>query len=200
MISNRGCYSPWYSNAFSIVGWIFVQIITGDLALSQVLTHGPVVGNVSDSKASIFVRTDQQASVVLRYGTDPNLATYLLSKTLNTMSDSDFTTIISLSQLPLEQTIYLNVVVNDVPQLSTPYPSFTTFPPSGTSRNFNFVVLTDFETVRNLVGSVKTFASAAATSPVFAFIGGDFDHRNPKNILNKRKMYKDLYDGNNPFM
>jgi hypothetical protein len=45
------------------------------LTFGQVLTHGPVVGGVTSSSANVFVRTDQAASVVLWYGTDPNLQT-----------------------------------------------------------------------------------------------------------------------------
>ena len=180
--------------------WILVQAMTGELALGQALTTGPVVGGVTDTTAKVFVRTDQEGRVVVRTGTDPNLQTYQESPTAATSLDSDFTTIIPLGHLSADTTYYLNVIVNDIPQLSAPFPSFKTFAPIRTSRNFNFVVLTDFETVRNLTTTVATFASAAATSPAFAFIGGDFDHRNPLNIFNKRKMFKDLYDGNNPFM
>src|SRR5207253_4791834 len=135
-------------------------------------THGPVVGGATASTANVFVRTDQEASVALWYGTDPNLGTYLVSETFQTSSANDFTKIIPLTGLTTETTYYMNVVVNGAPQLaSPPYPSFTTFAPSGTSRTFNFIVLTDFTTVNKLTASVQTFASAAATSPVFAFIG-----------------------------
>ena len=184
----------------SILSLIFVQIVTGELAMGQVLTHGPVVGGVTDSKARVLIRTDQAASVVLRYGTDSKLKTYAVSKTFTTSSPSDFTEIIPLNNLPAEKTFYIDVLVNNAPQLSAPYPSFTTFASNGTSRDFKFVVLTDFEDVRNLSATAPTFASAAATSPVFAFIGGDFDHRNPKSLIRKRKMFKDLFDVNTPFM
>ena len=184
----------------AVLSGIFLQIITGGLVLGQVLTNGPVVGGVTAATAKVFVRTDQGSNVVLRFGTDPNLSTYQTSRALTTNLYHDFTTIVPLSHLSAETTYYLNVVVNDTPQLSSPYPSFKTFAPVGTSRNFNFVVLTDFENVKHLTTTVATFASAAATLPVFAFIGGDFDHRNPLNILSKRKMFKDLYNGNNPFM
>ena len=180
---------------------LLAQIMTAGLAFGQVLTHGPVVGGVTDSSANVFVRTDQETSVALRYGTDPNLVTYAVSQTLQTSSADDFTSIIPLVSLTAETTYYMNVVVNGVPQFaSPPYPSFKTFAPSGTSRKFNFIVLTDFTNVRNLVDTVQTFDSAAAENPVFAFIGGDFDHRQPADLSAKRKMFKDLYDVNTPYM
>jgi alkaline phosphatase D len=180
---------------------LLAQIMTAGLAFGQVLTHGPVVGGVTDSSANVFVRTDQETNVALRYGTDPNLVTYVVSQTFQTSSADDFTKTIPLAGLTAETTYYMNVVVNGVPQFaSAPYPSFRTFAPSGTSRNFQFIVLTDFTTVRNLVETVQTFASAAAENPAFVFIGGDFDHRQPTALSSKRQMFKDLYDPNTLYM
>ena len=179
---------------------LLAQIMTAGIGFSQVLTHGPVVGGATDSTANVFVRTDQEASVVLWYGTDPNLETYLVSDTFQTSSANDFTEIVPLANLTAETTYYMNVVVNGVPQSASPYPSFVTFAPSGSVRTFNFIVLTDFGTVPFLQESVQTFASAAAENPVFAFIGGDFDHRNPQTLDTKRQMFKDLYDANTRYM
>jgi alkaline phosphatase D len=181
---------------------VYVQMMVGGgFVFAQVLTHGPVVGGVTSSKASVFLRTDQEASVALCYGTDPNLDTCQMSETYQTRTSHDFTKIIRLSGLMPDNTFYLNIVVNAVPQLtSPPYPSFTTFPTAGSLRNFNFVVLTDFQDTYILTNAVQTYASAAAEHPAFAFIGGDFDHRNPRTLLAKRRMFKDLYDANTPYM
>jgi len=165
-------------------------------ASGQVLTHGPVVGGVTDTDARVFVRTDQVATVEVHYGTDPNLGTYLTSEAFDTDPASDFTEVIPLADLTAETIYYLDVAVNGVPQFAVPYPSFTTFPPSGSSRNFTFLVLSDFTTTRSLPGPSQTFASAAAKNPAFAFIGGDFDHRNPKSLADKRSMFHDLYNPN----
>jgi hypothetical protein len=61
-------------------------------------------------------------------------------------------------------------------------------------------VLTDFTTIRHLTESSQTFSSAAAEDPVFAFIGGDFDHRDPEPIPARRMMYQQLYDAKTPYM
>jgi alkaline phosphatase D len=183
--------------SFALAG---AQILIAGLALGQVLTHGPVVGGVSNSKAKVFVRTDQATSVQLRYGTNPNLGRFLVTDTVTTDATSDFTRILPLARLAPETTYYLNVVVNGVPQLIPPYPSFATFAASGSPKSFSFIVLTDFTTTHNLTANVQTFASAAATNPVFAFIGGDFDHRQPVTLEDKQQMFKDLYDVHTPFM
>ena len=172
----------------------------GGLVLGQSLTHGPVVGGVTASSANVFLRTSTQAAVSLRYGTDPNLIGFEESSTFETSNESDFTKIVPLAGLAAEETYYLNPVVNGVPQLSAPYPSFATFPADGSFRTFKFIVLTDFETVTNLTKTTLTFASAAAESPAFVFIGGDFDHRNPSTLDRRRAMFKDLYDPSTAYM
>lgn len=184
----------------SVTFWVIAQVIHAGLAFGQVLTHGPVVGGVTASDANVFVRTDHVATVEVHYGTDPNLATYSTSQAIDTDPASDFTEIIPLAGLTAETTYYLDVAVNGVAQLAAPYPSFTTFPLSGSARNFHFIVLTDFTTTELLTEPSQAFASAAATNPAFAFIGGDFDHRNPHSLDDKRAMFKELYDPSTPYM
>jgi alkaline phosphatase D len=179
---------------------IFIQLFWIGFVLGQTLTHGPVVGGVSASAANVFVRTDRNARVQLRYGTDPNLQSYSTSATLTSNKTSDYTKIISLSGLSTETVYYLNPVINGTPQLSAPFPSFKTFPPDNSTRDFSFVVLTDFTTTRNLTEDVPTYASAAAKNPGFVFIGGDFDHRDPRTLTAKRTMFKQLYDPATPHM
>lgn len=180
---------------------IITHLMAASIALGQDLTHGPVVGGVTASEANVFVRTSKAADVAtLRYSTNPSFLDFAGSEAFTTDGTSDFTRIISLANLSPQTTYYLDVVVNGVPQLTYPYPSFTTFPESGSAVPFSFVVLTDFTSIPKLTATVQTYASAAATNPAFVFIGGDFDHRDPDALRDKRRMYKDLYDANTPFM
>ncbi len=190
----------FFSKTFLVLALIGGQILASDLLAAPVLAHGPVVGGTTDSAANVFVRTDQAGSVSLRYGTDPNLATYQESRQFITSSSADFTQIIPLAGLSAETTYYLNVVVGGLSQMSPPYPSFKTFPVAGSTRDFKFAVLTDFVTVAKLDRSFRTFSSAAARSPAFVFIGGDFDHTNPQTIPERRAMFKTLYDPATPYM
>ena len=167
----------------------------------QILTHGPVVGGVTDTVANVFVRTDQAATVALQYSTDSSFTTFSVSGSQNTAATSDFTTIIPLANLSAETTYYLRVLVNDVLQNTVPpYPSFATFAPADTSRSFTFIVLTDFFNVSELDRDVQTFQFASNIAPAFAFIGGDFDHRNPGDMSTKRTMFKELYNPTTPHM
>jgi alkaline phosphatase D len=185
---------------FSVHLWIVAHVLTVSVSFGRVLTHGPVVGGVTDTGAKIFVRTDERADVQVRYGTDPTLASYATSARFTTADANDFTKIIPLSGLTAETTYYLDITVNGAPQLTSPYPSFATFPSLGSSRNFTFLVVTDSTNIKDLRGPTQAFTSAAATNPAFAFVGGDFDHRNPKTLADKRQMFKELYDPNTPYM
>ncbi len=167
----------------------------------QILTHGPVVGGVTSVEAKVFVRTDIAASIAIRYGTDPALLGAIDTGTMATLAASDFTAFVPLTGLLPETTYYLNVLVNGVPQFAgPPFAFFTTFPPAGAARDFNFVVMSDFGSVSKLNTTVQTFASASANLPAFAFIGGDFDHSNPQTLAAKRQMFKDLYNPATRFM
>ena len=184
---------------------LFLLILFSSLVLShaegQSLSHGPVVGGVTASGANVFVRTDQAASVVIRYGLDPNLGTYAESQSVTTAEADDFTKIISLSGLQAETTYYLSVLVNGVPnRAGPPYPSFKSFAQSNVARDFKFVVLADFLSVSKLEGPTPTFASASAELPDFVFIGGDFDHRGPRTLPEKRNMFRELYNRQTRFM
>ena len=44
------------------------QLATLTAIQAQIVTHGPVVGGVTESTAQVLLRTDQAASVALRWG------------------------------------------------------------------------------------------------------------------------------------
>src|SRR5262249_19665823 len=103
--------------------WILFCFAIVGLADGRTLTHGPVVGGVTDTSAKVFVRTDQTARVQVRYSPDPTLTTYSTSDQFTTVASADFTQIIPLSNLTAETKYYLDITVNDVPQLASPYPT-----------------------------------------------------------------------------
>src|SRR5581483_1175857 len=125
------------------------------------LTHGPVVGAVTDKFAKIFVRTDRAASVKIQYSPAPDLSNSARSVTQRTRKATDFTTQIPLEHLQPDTTYYVNILVDDVPQLPAPYPQFKTFVPAGQAVPFKFVVLTDFREVAKPPVPVQTFARAS---------------------------------------
>lgn len=192
---SRSRILPVIFNATSPIFFSFCIFVASTIPVAaQKLTHGPVVGGVTTSTANVFVRTNTSTTVALVYGTDPNLVSALTTSPLKTLGPSDFTKIIPLSGLTAETRYYVNVKVNGVSQFNPPYPTFTTFAPAGSARDFKFIVLTDFTNTADLKHPVPTFDQVAAESPAFVFIGGDFDHRGPLTLVDKRQMFKDLYN------
>jgi alkaline phosphatase D len=180
---------------------LFLGMITGsyiavETAEAAYMTHGPVVGGVSAKKAKVFLRTNESASVKIQYGTDTDLLNSLMTVTFQTSSKKDFTRIIPLSGLIPKTTYYLNVYVDGVPQISPPYPSFKTFPATTDPKRFKFIILTDFKNQRKATETFPIFLNASDEGAVFTFISGDFDHRDPQTLFEKRRMFKDLYDPN----
>jgi alkaline phosphatase D len=187
-------------NGFFFILAIAFSLLSPNRIAAQVLTHGPIVGGVTDATANAFVRTSQNATVALQYSTDPNFNTFSVSESRSTDIDSDYTAIVPLTNLTAETTYYLRVLVNGAVQGAPPYPQFATFPAPGAFRTFSFVVLTDFSNVADLDRNVLTYQYAANFGPAFAFIGGDFDHRNPGSLAAKRQMFKELYDPTTRYM
>src|SRR4051812_37501264 len=146
---------------------VLIETLTTAVGADPILALGPVVGGVTASGANVFVRTDQAASVAVRYTTRPDFNNYKTSVTFTTDETSDFTKIIPLTDLAPDKIYYLDVEVNGVAQLGSAYPSFKTFAVAGSQRDFRFIVLSDFSTIRNLTESSQTFFSAAAEDPAF---------------------------------
>lgn len=165
-------------------------------ANSAVLTHGPVVDGVVANEAKVFLRTSEEASVKIQYSLDPNLLNSQLTNTFQTSYRTNFTTIIQLNGLNPQTTYYLNVYVNEVPQFSSAYPSFKTFPLTTDPQPFKFIILTDFKNQKRVIQAFPTFKNASQEGADFAFIGGDFDHRRPTTLGEKRGMFKQLYNLN----
>ncbi len=179
-----------------MMGCLGVSEIRGAAIARAVLTHGPVVGAVTDTTARVFARTNQGAEVNLRYGRAADLREASQARQ-STSAGHDFTTIISLATLEPATVYYLDIVVNGVSQLAFPYPQFKTFPPLGAPVSFRFVILNDFgetgSTQPPVPYKVATFKNADAEHPDFVIIGGDLGHNNMSTLSDKRQQFKDLY-------
>jgi alkaline phosphatase D len=158
--------------------------VSSETATTAPLSLGPLVGAVTASSATIWVRTSQSARVTVEYG-DPTQKVQS-----QTGADSDFTTKLQLTQLSPHTTYTYTLQVDGAPQFIG---SLTTFPARGDPAPFRFVILTDFRTVSKISQPVDTFTSAPRDKPAFVILGGDFDHRNPTTVEQKREMFRDLY-------
>lgn len=154
------------------------------------LTHGPVVGAVTDTNARVFVRTDRRAAVKVRFGRTPTLQDAIESTGQSTRAAHDFAGIVPLKELEPATVYYLDVVVDGVPQLAAPYPQFKTFPVRGSAASFKFVVFSDLHAP---IANVGTFGTASLEEPAFVIIGGDLGHGNQDTVFEKRAAFKQLY-------
>lgn len=160
------------------------------------MTHGPLVGAVTANSAQVWLRTNEAANVKVEYTSVVDQTTASFSTELVSGADSDFTLRVPLEQLT-PSTIYdVKVWVNGREQ--TQQGEFKTFPAETVAAPLKMVILTDFTYGDSPAGSSAqaahgTFKSADAEHPDLVFIGGDFDHRDPKLLPDKRQMFKDLY-------
>lgn len=167
-------------------------------ASSTTITHGPFVGAVQPTTASLWVRGDSAGEVTFKWGTDSGLAG-ATTQAVSIGPSTDFTGTLPISGL-LAGTKYYYQAVGDV--TSSAIHSFTTFPSAPTSAKFVF--LTDFQDISTdppHPTPTGTFISADAESPNLVLIGGDFDHSNPgvgnDEITSRsktRSMWKRLYN------
>jgi alkaline phosphatase D len=157
------------------------------------LAHGPVVGAVTPNSARVFVRTDRAAQVAVRYGTHADLSDAVTTAPLTTDEGHDFAAQVTLAELQPGTAYFVDVSVNDRPQLTAPYPTFRTFPPAGAPSAFKFVILNDF-----FWKPSPTFRNATRENAAFVVIGGDFSHSNPGTLTEKRALFKERYDPTNP--
>ncbi len=180
-------------------------------AWGATLTHGPLVGNVTPTSATVFVRTDQATNngfvrVIC--------CAFPLDAPFSTAAATDFTAEVTISGLVAGLSYTVQIFVDGALQSTTS--TFRTFPAATSISPFTFVVLTDFSigpsgtTCKDGPGLAEcpdlasaTFRSADAENPAFVVIGGDFDHRNVGKYRDPTcdtdreckypKMWKDLY-------
>ena len=191
--------------------FICFLLLATSTAWGATMTHGPVVGSVTPTSGTVFVRTDQATN-------NGFVRVFCCSNAIDTpfttAAATDFTAKVTVSGLLPGLSYTVQIFVDGV--LQSPTSTFRTFPAATSISPFTFVVLTDFAmgpsgtTCLDGPGfsecpdlASATFKSADAENPAFVVIGGDFDHRNPSQYRDPtcgtdrackyRKMWKDLY-------
>ena len=98
------------------------------------LLHGPMLGCVTDQEAKFWVRTYQEAEVLITVSEFNNPTERIVSTTVATSSQLDYTTIASVSGLKPSTRYRYQVYIN-AELVDTTY-TFSTFPPQGKSAKF----------------------------------------------------------------
>ncbi len=100
------------------------------------LLHGPLLGCVTDSSASFWVRTVDEVLLQVIASTSNRLMLPIRSKTVFTDSNHDFTAVVEINGLQPSTTYYYNVLIHGKSTLKPEFPSFRTYPAVGSRAKF----------------------------------------------------------------
>ncbi|MCP4645660.1 MAG: hypothetical protein GY851_34765, partial [bacterium] len=98
--------------------------------------HGPMIGRVTSSSASFWVRTARDADVRIRIIDCTSLREPIDSPTVHTSADADFVGIVTVNDLAPDTTYAYEVVVDGHVSKAQEVQSFTTSPASGAPGTF----------------------------------------------------------------
>lgn len=149
------------------------------------------VGGVTDISAVLSYNIGTPARSAVLYSTDPTMRGAVLSTQTTIAPGAALKT--QLTNLMPETRYYYAVRVGNTNQFASPYPSFVTYPPPSSTRDFCFAVIADQESI--LVhpdDPAPAFQGVSALNPAFVLQIGDFDHRNPSNYGAMKRMHRDV--------
>jgi len=100
------------------------------------LIHGPMLGCVTDTRATFWVRTAGEATVQVVLSTSPQLESPITSPAVKTAAAKDFTCVVAVDALKPDTAYHYTVQVDGKAALSAPYPAFRTAPGVGAKARF----------------------------------------------------------------
>jgi phosphodiesterase/alkaline phosphatase D-like protein len=105
---------------------------------AQIVTHGPVVGGVTDNSAVFVLRTDTSANVQVELSTIINFSQSLLTSAVNTANDSDYFGKVRIEGLEPGTQYFYRAIINTEPVIEEPVRSFVSYPGLGAATTFHF--------------------------------------------------------------
>jgi len=128
-------YGQRFTAALVACGIIVVHLC--GVALAADLTHGPVIGGVTDQQAGFVVRTNESATVQIELSVDPgDFAGAIVSPSAVTVVESDYFVTLAVTGLSPATAYWFRVVIDGVAEpVQGP---FETFPLPGTAASFSF--------------------------------------------------------------
>ncbi len=119
-----------------------IALLAGALLLqnfaahAQSLTHGPIVGGVTENRARFYVRVSPSANANVRLALAPDFNNAITGQATRTDSTHDFAALITIDNLLADRRYYYQALLNDTP--AGEVRSFKTFPPAGARAPFRF--------------------------------------------------------------
>ncbi|MBD3219974.1 hypothetical protein GF314_01920 [bacterium] len=111
---------------------LLLAVLLAGTTLAVEVTHGPVIGGVTDEQARFVVRTDTEATVTVELSTDAgDFSAAIVSTTLETDAGSDYFGTLDVVGLAPATPYFFRVIVDAVPgEVQGP---FETYPVPGTT-------------------------------------------------------------------
>jgi len=100
------------------------------------LIHGPLLGCVTGSSASFWVRTVEKSSVRVKVSRNKNMNHSVYSETVVSDPEEDYTAVAWVSGLQSSKRYYYDVIIDGESALDSPHPSFRTYPAKGKAAMF----------------------------------------------------------------
>jgi alkaline phosphatase D len=156
---------------------IFFFILLIAAVLAQSVTHGPVVGGVTETSATFVIRGDSSANLFIELSTTPDFNNTIRSELFYTISDSDFFGQVVISGLEEKTLYYYRVLINDTIVDEELSRSFKTYPLPGSTSTFKFHTGSCQQTDSSFnAGSTNIFPVMAADNPDFFIHQGDWGY------------------------
>ena len=147
--------------------WIFLLLLTQNI-FAQNITHGPIIGGVTENSARIYIRTSSAVNFSLEYSTDSTFASFLQ---INSATDANLDTskIVTLENLAIFTDYYFRYRINGNIENTTGH--FKTFPVVGATEHLTFVTGSCQETP-----NMKVFDVMPLYKPILFIHTGDFTY------------------------
>ena len=98
--------------------------------------HGPLVGDVTDSTASFWVRTQSESEVQVVVSESQDLRNGITSESVSSSAEDDYTAVVRVSGLKPSTEYYYGVRIGDGLVQKSPNQKFRAPPPSGKAAKF----------------------------------------------------------------
>ena len=156
---------------------LLLSIAAGHGAVAQLLTHGVVVGGVTDRIARFWLRSGAPAEIAVEVSTGSDFGSSLLSSSMSASAESNFAGVVEIVGLAPGTRYYHRAVVNGA--RDNRVGSFSTFPEPGTPATFTFGFGSCQQSGRFLPGGTdpgNVYRQVVAEQPLFFLQLGDWGY------------------------
>ncbi len=159
------------------------------VSMGQTLTHGPILGAVSDEGIKVWARSDVAADYELRYSLSSGGSEF--SGGITTLGpESDFTGVARLAGLRASTEYDYRVLLDGDEHFAG---TFTTLPPTGVPGTLSFAYGADF---RPTFQPFNVFDQVIQRQPDFMILGGDQIYADLDGGVRTKSGYEDKYKEN----